>query len=58
MKVITDLERIGDEADRMAKMALDVADSEKPEHQYADFRAIHANVDEKMPAHPRCLRAS
>ena len=44
MKVITDLERIGDEADRIAKMALDVADSEKPEHQYADFRAIHANV--------------
>ena len=44
MKVITDLERIGDEADRIAKMALDLADSEKPEHQYAEFRAIHANV--------------
>lgn len=44
MKVITDLERIGDEADRIAKMALDLADSEKPEHQYAEFRAIHVNV--------------
>ena len=44
MKVITDLERIGDEADRIAKMALELADSEKPEHQYAEFRAIHANV--------------
>jgi phosphate transport system protein len=44
MKVITDLERIGDEADRIAKMALDLADSEKPEHQYAEFRAIHTNV--------------
>ena len=44
MKVITDLERIGDEADRIARMALDLADSEKPKHQYADFRGIHGNV--------------
>jgi phosphate transport system protein len=41
MKVITDLERIGDEADRIAKMALGLAQREIPQDQYADFRAIH-----------------
>lgn len=44
MKVITDLERIGDEADRIAKMAMELADSVPPAHQYAEFRAIHTNV--------------
>jgi len=44
MKVITDLERIGDEADRIAKMAMELADSVPPAHQYAEFRGIHANV--------------
>jgi phosphate transport system protein len=44
MKVITDLERIGDEADRIAKMALALVDTEKPQDQYADFRVIHGDV--------------
>ncbi len=44
MKVITDLERIGDEADRIAKMAIRVAGSEMPAHQYHDFREMHKDV--------------
>jgi phosphate transport system protein len=38
MKAITDLERVGDEADRIAEMALSIANSEMPVDQYADFR--------------------
>ncbi|MEC7137833.1 MAG: phosphate signaling complex protein PhoU [Pseudomonadota bacterium] len=44
MKVITDLERIGDEADRIARMALDLANSERPTDHYADFRSLHTNA--------------
>ena len=44
MKVITDLERIGDEADRIARMALDLANSEIPADHYADFRSLHTNA--------------
>ncbi len=44
MKLITDLERIGDEADRIAKMSADVAAYEIPQDQYADFRQMHEAV--------------
>ena len=44
MKVITDLERIGDEADCIARMALDLANSEIPTDHYADFRSLHTNA--------------
>ncbi|MEC8480440.1 MAG: phosphate signaling complex protein PhoU [Pseudomonadota bacterium] len=44
MKVITDLERIGDEADRIARMALELANSEIPTDHYADFRSLHTNA--------------
>jgi len=44
MKLITDLERIGDEADRIAKMAQTLAASELPTDQYADFRDMHAKA--------------
>ena len=44
MKAVTDLERIGDEADRIAKMALSVADLPIPANQYADFRTIYADL--------------
>ena len=44
MKVITDLERIGDEADRIARMALDLANSEIPTDHRADSRSLHANA--------------
>jgi phosphate transport system protein len=41
MKAITDLERIGDEADRIAKMALTIANHEIPSDQYSEFRDMH-----------------
>ena len=44
MKVITDLERIGDEAARIERMALDWANSEIPSHQYSDFRTLQTNA--------------
>ncbi len=48
MKAITDLERIGDEADRIAKMALTIANAEIPPDQYADFRDIHEKVSRML----------
>lgn len=44
MKLITDLERIGDEADRIAKMALTLTQYEVPDDQYAGFRKMHSDV--------------
>ncbi len=44
MKGVTDLERIGDEANRIAKMAYEVSDQDIPGHQYGDLRAVHAQV--------------
>lgn len=44
MKLITDLERIGDEADRVAKMALSLAAFETPPDQYSGFRKMHQMV--------------
>ncbi len=44
MKVITDLERIGDEADRIAKMAIRLTGTEMPSHQYSDFREMQKDV--------------
>lgn len=43
-KAVTDLERIGDEADRIAKMAIKMADRPIPADQYADFRALHQRL--------------
>jgi len=42
MKASTDLERIGDEAGRVAKMAIRVAELEYPADQYGDFRHLAA----------------
>jgi len=44
MKAITDLERVGDEANRVAKMALQILDQDIPTHQYGDLRAMHQQV--------------
>jgi phosphate transport system protein len=48
MKVITDLERVGDEADRIANMALSIANSEIPADQYADYRDMSAKVGKSL----------
>ena len=44
MKMIVDLERVGDEAERIAKMALKLVGSDKPANEYATFRKIHTAV--------------
>lgn len=48
MKMIVDLERIGDEAERIANMALRLVGNEKPPHQYAGFRVIHSAVGDSL----------
>ncbi len=44
MKSVADLERIGDEANRIASMALALAAVEMPASQYATFRSMHQTV--------------
>jgi phosphate transport system protein len=44
MNACTDLERIGDEAGRIAKMTLEVAHLEYPADQYSDFRTMSNSV--------------
>ncbi len=44
LKASTDLERVGDEAERIAKMAKKVADLELPSNQYSEVREMAANV--------------
>lgn len=57
MKASTDLERIGDEAGRIAKMAQALAVLEYPADQYADFRTLaelaETNVARSLDAFAR-----
>ncbi len=48
MRAITDLERIGDEADRIAKMAANMDREDMPEDQYKDFRALNTEVARQL----------
>lgn len=50
MRAITDLERIGDEADRIAKMAKGMVREEVPADQYRDFRELHGKVTAQLGA--------
>lgn len=44
IKTITDLERIGDQAERVARMALQLAQKDRPKNQYADVVALGERV--------------
>jgi len=46
MKASTDLERIGDEAGRIAKMARALSDMEYPADQYNDFRQLSGKAED------------
>ena len=48
MNASTDLERVGDEAGRIAKMAKNVADLELPVDQYGDIRAMAEQVQDML----------
>ncbi|WP_018953281.1 phosphate signaling complex protein PhoU [Thioalkalivibrio sulfidiphilus] len=44
IKTITDLERIGDQAERVARMAIHLAEKDRPKNQYADVVALGERV--------------
>jgi phosphate transport system protein len=44
IKTITDLERIGDEAEKIARMAVRLANVERPKNNYAEIRALGQHV--------------
>jgi len=50
MKASTDLERVGDESRRIAKMAQAISHLEFPADQYADFRDLSARVVKMLSA--------
>lgn len=50
MKMVTDFERIGDEANRIANLAYELADQEVPQDQYSDIREIHTTVEQQLHA--------
>ena len=44
VKTITDLERIGDEAEKIARMAVRLAGEERPKNNYAEIQALGSHV--------------
>ncbi len=44
IKAITDLERIGDQAERVARMAAKLAERDRPRNQYADIHTLGERV--------------
>lgn len=44
VKTITDIERIGDEAEKIARMAIELADMERPKDQYREIRHLGDHV--------------
>jgi len=44
IKTITDLERIGDEAEKIARMAVRLASEERPKNNYAEIQTLGAHV--------------
>lgn len=48
IKTITDLERIGDEAERIARMAVHLAQEERPKNNYAEIRVLGRHVRQML----------
>jgi phosphate transport system protein len=48
IKTITDLERIGDQAERVARMALHLAEKDRPRNQYGDVKALGDKVTQLL----------
>jgi phosphate transport system protein len=48
IKTITDLERIGDQAEKVAHMALRLADAERPKNSYHEIRNMGKQVKEML----------
>ena len=48
IKTITDLERIGDEAERIARMAVRLAQQERPKNNYAEIRSLGNHVQRML----------
>ena len=44
IKTITDLERVGDEAEKIARMAVRLAGEERPKNNYAEIRVLGPHV--------------
>lgn len=44
VKTITDIERIGDEAEKIARMAIELADMERPKNQYMEIQHLGNHV--------------
>jgi phosphate transport system protein len=50
IKTITDLERIGDEAEKIARMAVRLANEERPKNNYAEIQALGRHVQQMLHA--------
>jgi len=48
IKTITDLERIGDEAEKIARMALHLAELERPKNNYAEIEQLGSHVRQML----------
>ncbi len=48
IKTITDLERIGDQAEKVARMAIQLAESERPQNQYMEIRSIGRRAHDQL----------
>jgi phosphate transport system protein len=50
IKTITDLERIGDEAEKIARMAVRLAGDERPKNNYAEVQTLGRHVQQMLHA--------
>jgi len=48
IKTITDLERIGDQAEKVARMAIHLAETERPKNQYMEIMSLGRRAHEQL----------